>query len=139
MVIEYNCRMGDPETEVVMPRIESDLLDLLEGVADTTLCTKELTFDSRAAVAVMLTAAGYPGDYEKGKIISNLENADDCIIFHAGTKRDTNGTIITNGGRVMALVAYGEDIHKAAEKAKAAAQKVDFEGKYYRRDIANDL
>lgn len=139
MVIEYNCRMGDPETEVVMPRIESDLIDLLEGVADTTLGIKKLAIDPRAASAVMLTSAGYPGDYQKGHVISNLDKVDDCLIFHAGTKRNSAGNILTNGGRVLALVAYGEDIHQAAEKAKAAALTVDFEGKYYRRDIANDL
>ena len=139
MVIEYNCRMGDPETEVVMPRIESDLIDLLEGVADTTLGLKQLTIDSRAAVAVMLTAAGYPESYEKGKIITNLNEAGECLVFHAGTKKDTNGDILTNGGRVLALVSYGDDIYEAAKQAKTAAENVNFEGKYYRRDIANDL
>lgn len=139
MVIEYNCRMGDPETEVVMPRIESDLVDLLEGVADSTLGIKKLTIDTRSAVAVMLTSAGYPGDYEKGKVISGLDKVGECITFHAGTKLVDNGDVLTNGGRVLALVAYGDDIHQAADKAKAAAQTVDFDGKYYRRDIANDL
>ena len=139
MVIEYNCRMGDPETEVVMPRLKSDLVDLLEGVADQTLGLKKIEFDERAAVAVMLTSAGYPGDYEKGKVITGLEGIGDVLPFHAGTKLDAEGRVLTNGGRVIALVAYGEDIADAAAKAKAATALVDFEGKYMRNDIANDL
>lgn len=139
MVIEYNCRMGDPETEVVMPRLKSDLVDLLEGVADQTLGLKKIEFDERAAVAVMLTSAGYPGDYEKGKVITGLDGIGDVLPFHAGTKLDAEGHVLTNGGRVIALVAYGEDIADAAAKAKAATALVDFEGKYMRNDIANDL
>lgn len=139
MVIEYNCRMGDPETEVVMPRLKSDIIDLLEGVADCTLGIKKIEYDQRAAVAVMLTSAGYPGSYEKGKTITGLENIGDCLAFHAGTRRADNGQVLTNGGRVIALVAYGDDIAQAAAKAKEAAAKVDFEGKYMRNDIANDL
>ena len=139
MVIEYNCRMGDPETEVVMPRLKSDLVDLLEGVADQTLGLKKIEFDERAAVAVMLTSAGYPGNYEKGKVITGLDGIGDVLPFHAGTKLDAEGRVLTNGGRVIALVAYGEDIADAAAKAKAATALVDFEGKYMRNDIANDL
>ena len=139
MVIEYNCRMGDPETEVVMPCLKSDLVDLLEGVADQTLGLKKIEFDERAAVAVMLTSAGYPGDYEKGKVITGLDGIGDVLPFHAGTKLDAEGRVLTNGGRVIALVAYGEDIADAAAKAKAATALVDFEGKYMRNDIANDL
>ena len=139
MVIEYNCRMGDPETEVVMPRLKSDLVDLLEGVADQTLGLKKIEFHERAAVAVMLTSAGYPGDYEKGKVITGLDGIGDVLPFHAGTKLDAEGRVLTNGGRVIALVAYGEDIADAAAKAKAATALVDFEGKYMRNDIANDL
>ena len=139
MVIEYNCRMCDPETEVVMPRLKSDLVDLLEGVADQTLGLKKIEFDERAAVAVMLTSAGYPGDYEKGKVITGLDGIGDVLPFHAGTKLDAEGRVLTNGGRVIALVAYGEDIADAAAKAKAATALVDFEGKYMRNDIANDL
>lgn len=139
MVIEYNCRMGDPETEVVMPRLKSDLVDLLEGVADQTLGLKKIEFDERAAVAVMLTSAGYPGDYEKGKVITGLDGIGDVLPFHAGTKLDAEDRVLTNGGRVIALVAYGEDIADAAAKAKAATALVDFEGKYMRNDIANDL
>ena len=139
MVIEYNCRMGDPETEVVMPRLKSDIIDLFEGMADQTLSIKNVEFDERAAVAVMLTSAGYPGDYEKGKVITGLDKIGECLAFHAGTKENELGEVLTNGGRVIALVAYGNDIADAAQKAKAAAAIVDFEGKYLRNDIANDL
>lgn len=139
MVIEYNCRMGDPETEVVMPRLKSDIIDLLEGVADVTLGIKRVEYDERAAVAVILTSAGYPGDYQKGKVMSGMESVDDCLLFHAGTKIGEDGSLLTNGGRVLAVVAYGDDISQAAQKAKSAAEKIEFEGKYFRRDIANDL
>ena len=139
MVIEYNCRMGDPETEVVMPRLKSDIIDLFEGMADQTLSIKNVEFDERAAVAVMLTSAGYPGDYEKGKVITGLDKIGECLAFHAGTKENERGEVLTNGGRVIALVAYGNDIADAAQKAKVAAAIVDFEGKYLRNDIANDL
>lgn len=139
MVIEYNCRMGDPETEVVMPRLKSDIIDLFEGMADQTLSIKNVEFDERAAVAVMLTSAGYPGDYEKGKVITGLDKIGECLAFHAGTNENERGEVLTNGGRVIALVAYGNDIADAAQKAKAAAAIVDFEGKYLRNDIANDL
>ena len=139
MVIEYNCRMGDPETEVVMPRLKSDIIDLFEGMADQTLSIKNVEFDERVAVAVMLTSAGYPGDYEKGKVITGLDKIGECLAFHAGTKENERGEVLTNGGRVIALVAYGNDIADAAQKAKAAAAIVDFEGKYLRNDIANDL
>lgn len=139
MVIEYNCRMGDPETEVVMPRLKSDIIDLFEGMADQTLSIKNVEFDERAAVAVMLTSAGYPGDYEKGKVITGLDKIGECLAFHSGTKENERGEVLTNGGRVIALVAYGNDIADAAQKAKAAAAIVDFEGKYLRNDIANDL
>lgn len=139
MVIEYNCRMGDPETEVVMPRLKSDIIDLFEGMADQTLSIKNVEFDERAAVAVMLTSAGYPGDYEKGKVITGLDKIGECLAFHAGTKENERGEVLTNGGRVIALVTYGNDIADAAQKAKAAAAIVDFEGKYLRNDIANDL
>jgi len=140
MVIEYNCRMGDPETEVVMPRIQSDLVDLLEGVADTTLGLKKIAIDPRAAATVMLVSAGYPGSYEKGKIITGTDNMpEDVIIFHAGTTLDSEGNLRTNGGRVIAVTAYGKDIHDAADKALSSASKIDFEGKYMRRDISQDL
>lgn len=138
-VIEYNVRMGDPETEVVMPRLASDLIDLLEGVADSTLGLKNIEEDKRAAVAVMLTSKGYPGSYEKGKTITGLDTPSDVLRFHAGTKKDGEDRTVTNGGRVMALVAYGNDIADAAAQALKEAAVIDFDGKYFRRDIAADL
>ncbi|MCM1318886.1 MAG: phosphoribosylamine--glycine ligase [Muribaculaceae bacterium] len=138
-VIEYNVRMGDPETEVVMPRLKSDLIDLLEGIADSTLGLKRIEEDPRAAVAVMLVSQGYPGSYEKGKVVTMPESLpEDVICFHAGTKA-LGESILTSGGRVMALVAYGDDIADAAAKAQAAAASVEFDGKFFRRDIAKDL
>jgi phosphoribosylamine--glycine ligase len=138
-VIEYNVRMGDPETEVVMPRLKSDLVDLLEGIAEQTLKTKRVEEDTRAAVTVMLTSGGYPGSYEKGKEITGMENVEDAILFYAGANADQNGKIKTTGGRVLALTAYGDDFHIAAQKALKAAEIVNFEGKYFRRDISKDL
>ena len=138
-VIEYNVRMGDPETEVVMPRLASDIVEIFEGIADSTLALKPVEEDPRAAVVVMLTSKGYPGTYEKGKEITGLDTPADVLRFHAGTRRDTLGRVLTDGGRVMALVALAPDIAEAAAMAKAEAAQVDFEGKYFRRDIAADL
>lgn len=138
-VIEYNVRMGDPETEVVMPRLRSDLIDLLEGIADSTLGIKHVEEDSRAAVAVMLVSQGYPGSYEKGKVMSiPAAMPHDVLCFHAGTKA-LGESVLTAGGRVMALTAYGDTIAQAAEKAREAAASVDFDGRFFRRDIAKDL
>lgn len=137
-VIEYNVRMGDPETEVVMPRLKSDLVDLLEGIADETLSLKQVQEDERAAVCVMLTSRGYPGAYEKGKPLC-LPELQGVLRFDAGTKLGPNGEILSNGGRVMALTAYGDTIEQAAAKALDAASNVDFEDKYFRRDISKDL
>ena len=140
MVIEYNVRMGDPETEVVMPRITSDIVDLLEGIADSTLGLKTLTVSPQAAVTVMLTSAGYPGAYEKGKRISGLSDLGaDIIPFAAGAETDAEGNTVTSGGRVIALTAMADSIEEAASRAKAAAETVTFNGRYYRRDIADDI
>lgn len=138
-VIEYNVRMGDPETEVVMPRLSSDLIDLLEGIADSTLGLKKVEEDPRAAVAVMLVSQGYPGEYAKGKVVTMPESLPENVMcFHAGTKA-LGESVLTAGGRVMALTAYGETIGQAAASAQEAAASVDFEGRFFRRDIARDL
>lgn len=138
-VIEYNVRMGDPETQSVMPRIKSDLVDLFEGVAEGNLEMRPMTIDSRAVASVVLVAEGYPGSYEKGKKISCLDEVAPAIVFHAGTKRAAEGDVVSSGGRVLAVTAYGDDIASAVENAREAAGKVKFDGCYYRRDIGKDL
>jgi len=137
-VIEYNVRMGDPETEVVIPRIKSDLLNLLKGIGDGTFSEKDLNITDEAATTVLLVSGGYPEAYEKGKEISGIVQVEESIVFHAGTKND-NGTIKTNGGRVIALTSFGETMEDALEKSFSSAEKISFEGKYYRKDIGFDL
>jgi len=137
-VIEYNVRMGDPETEVVVPRIKSDLLNLLKGIGDGTFSEKDLEITDEVATTVMLVAGGYPEAYEKGKEITGIEEVEESIVFHAGTKNE-NGTISTNGGRVIALTSFGATIGDALEKSFDGAEKISFEGKYYRKDIGFDL
>lgn len=137
-VIEYNCRLGDPETEVVLPRLQSDLVELFQATANGSLSEQAIAIDKRAATTIMLVSGGYPQQYEKGKVMTGLDEVEEVILFHAGTKED-NGTVVTNGGRVLAVTSYGDDVKQALKNAKENAKKVDFEGKYYRTDIGFDL
>ena len=137
-VIEYNVRMGDPETEVVIPRLETDLVELLVAAADETLAGKTVTFKKEAASTIMLVAGGYPEAYPKGDVISGLDSLENVLPFHAGTTT-SNGDVVTNGGRVLALTGLGTDIFDALEKSKIAAEKVTWNRRNYRKDIGFDL
>lgn len=137
-VIEYNCRMGDPETEVVIPRIESDLLDLLQGVATQSLHTKDYQVRPDTATTVVLVSDGYPEDYEKGKPVTGLEQVEESQVFHSGTML-SDGQVLTNGGRVFAVTSFGPTIAEAVAKSFRAADNISYEGKYFRSDIGQDL
>lgn len=137
-VIEYNVRLGDPESEVVLPLIKSDLVDLLEGVANGNLEEKDIILDERCAATVMLVSGGYPETYEKNKLIEGLDEANDTLVFHAGTIYK-EGSIYTAGGRVLALTSFGKTKHEALKKSFEAADKISFDKKYYRKDIGFDI
>ncbi len=135
LVIEYNCRMGDPETEAVLPRIETDFVELMVATAKGELHNINLKISEKTTATVMMVSAGYPGDYEKGKVMSGFEYITDSLLFHAGTTRNENNQIVTNGGRVLAITSFGNSVNEAVSKSMKTAENINFEGKYYRTDI----
>lgn len=137
-VIEYNVRMGDPETEVVMPRLKSDLVALFQAVANQTLANESFEIDQRAATTVMMVSGGYPEDYEKGKVITGLDQVENSIVFHAGTT-EKDGNVVTNGGRVLAVTSYGADFKEALNQSYKNVEKIKFDKSYYRTDLGFDL
>jgi len=137
-VIEYNSRLGDPESEVIMPRIKSDFFELIEGVANGDLAARKIEIDERFVTTVMLVSGGYPGTYEKGKTVSGMDLVDGSVVFHAGTKREAD-KVVTSGGRVLAVSSWGSSMKEALLKSYRNADLLDFEGKYYRTDIGFDL
>lgn len=137
-MIEYNCRMGDPETEVVFPRLKNDLVALMKSMSEGTLDQHQIELDERAAAAVILVSGGYPGKYEKGKVITGIENVKDSLVFQAGTI-SSEGQVVTNGGRVIAITSFGKTFKEALAISNQNATVIDFEGKNYRRDIGFDL
>lgn len=139
MVIEYNSRMGDPETEVVLPRIESDFTELMLATATENLHQYNLKISSQTAVTVMLVAQGYPGDYTKGQVMTGFENTSNSLLFHAGTKQNETGEIVTNGGRILAITSFGDNVKEAVTNSFANAEKINYAGKYYRKDIGYEF
>lgn len=137
-VIEYNARLGDPESEVIIPRIKSDLFDLIEGVANGDLASKRIEFDERFVTTVMLVSGGYPGDYQKGKTVHGLDKTSDCVVFHAGTK-NSEELVVTSGGRVLAVSSWGKTMNEALDVSYNNAARLKFDGHYYRKDIGFDL
>ena len=138
-VIEYNSRMGDPETEVVLPRIESDFVELMLATGKGNLDTYELKISNQTAVTVMLVAEGYPGDYAKGKVMTGFDDVNDSLLFHAGTKKNDNGDLVSNGGRLLAITSFGNNVKEAVTKSLTNAEKIQYEGKYYRKDIGYEF
>ena len=138
-VIEYNVRMGDPEAEVVLPRIKTDLLALMKATGKGKLNSEKIELDERTVSTVMLVSGGYPGKYEKGKLIKGYDDVEDSIVFHAGTKLNEKAEVLTNGGRVIAISSFGKNMEEALEKSYSNAEKIEFEGKYYRGDIGFDI
>lgn len=138
-VIEYNSRMGDPETEAVLPRIESDFVELMLATGKGTLNEYNLKVSNQTAVTVMLVAAGYPGDYPKGNIMTGFDNVTDSLLFHAGTKKNEAGDLVTNGGRLLAITSMGDDVKQAVTKSLLSAEKIQYQGKYYRKDIGYEF
>ncbi len=138
IVIEYNVRMGDPETEVVIPRLKTDLVELFQAVANEKLDEITLEIDSRAAATIMLVSGGYPEDYEKGKVISGIENVEDSLVFHAGTKL-VNNQFVSNGGRVLAITSFGDNFEQATKKSYQNIEKLHFDKMFFRKDIGKDL
>ncbi len=138
-VIEYNVRLGDPETESIIPRIKTDLVELFIAVGKQTLNSKQISITPESVATIMLVSGGYPEDYEKGKVISNTDAIEGSVVFHAGTKRNDNGDLITAGGRVLAITSFGKDISSALELSNRNAEKITFDKKQYRRDIGKDL
>ena len=137
-VIEYNVRMGDPETEVVIPRLKTDLVALFKAVAEEKLDEIDLEIDERAATTIMLVSGGYPEEYQKGKVISGIESVTDSLVFHAGTTSE-NGQVVSNGGRVLAVTSFGTDHHDAIKKSYQNINKLHFDTMYFRKDIGFDL
>jgi phosphoribosylamine--glycine ligase len=135
--VEYNVRLGDPEAEVILLRLKSDLIDLFEGIGTGTLSERDIVFDNRSTATIMLVSGGYPESYQKNKRITGLDKTENSIVFHAGTKENKN--LLTNGGRVLAVSAYGKDAQDAVQRALKDVEKISFDKMYYRKDIGFDL